>query len=141
MRDTLRSLAGTRPNFTRPGLLEDSSPFWVGQDVAYSLQGLLTSTAWIESQVTLQLAAGWKVLVSASAVGLHLQTLKALPCSVCGLVPCLLLPFLKTPYSSSCGSVTCGLAHYVMVCCDVLGALNDGPDDSSTSSTSALAAG
>ena len=34
-----------------------------------------------------------------------------------------------------------GVAHYIMVWFEVLGALDDAPDDASTSSSSALAAG
>ena len=34
-----------------------------------------------------------------------------------------------------------GVAHYIMDCFDALGALSDAPDDASTSSSSALAAG
>ena len=34
-----------------------------------------------------------------------------------------------------------GVAHYIMDCFEVLGALDDAPDEASTSSSSALAAG
>ncbi len=34
-----------------------------------------------------------------------------------------------------------GVAHYIEDCFEVLGALDDAPDDASTSSSSALAAG
>ena len=52
-------------------------------------------------------------------------------------------------FSPACGTMqlfiwqpdTVGVAHYILDCFDFLGALSDAPDDASTSSSSALAAG
>ena len=68
--------------------------------------------------------------------------LSALPCSVCGIgtLPCSVL--LTTPCSCSCGSVTLWEWHTSSrIVSEVLGALNDAPDDASISSSSAQAAG
>ena len=49
---------------------------------------------------------------------------------------------VQTPCSFSCGQHDiAGVAHYIMDCFDVLGALDDAPDDASVSASSALAAG
>ena len=63
-------------------------------------------------------------------------------CRVCGIgtLPCS-VPVRNTMQLYMRQRDIVGVAHYIMDCFEVLGALDDAPDDASTSSSSALAAG
>ena len=66
--------------------------------------------------------------------------LSALPCSLCG-IGALFTPAENTAQLLMWQQDIVGVAHFVKDCFEVLGALDDAPDDASTSSSSALAAG
>ena len=64
----------------------------------------------------------------------------ALLCRVCGIGTALFSPVENTMQLFMWQRDIVGVAHYVMDCFEVLGALDDAPDDASISPTSALAA-
>ena len=67
--------------------------------------------------------------------------LSALHGSVWDRYPALFSPATNTMQPFLWQHDIVGVAHYIKDCFEVLGALDDAPDDASTSSSSALAAG